>query len=106
MCIEEDFVRINYIIVSSFPVKPRGRYILLNCNQVHDYEAKINSGFHFFENQLISEGTTKITDTGLAELKVSGTHGMSGSPILVQIGGIFKYAGTYCGGPLLKARGC
>ena len=48
----------------------------------------------------MSEGTVKITDTGLAELKVSATHGMSGSPILVKIGTSFKYVGIYCGGPL------
>ena len=104
MCNEEELVGVNDIIVSGFPVKTDSRYILPDCDQVQDYETKINSGFHFFVNQVISEGTMEITDTGLAELKVSATSGMSGSPILAKIGTILKYVGIYCGGPPLEGQ--
>ena len=104
MCNEEDLMDISNILVSGFPQINDYRNILPDCNLVHDYEEKITRGFHFFRSQIISEGTMKITDTGLAELKVSATHGMSGSPILVKIGTSFKYVGIYCGGPPIEGQ--
>ena len=64
----------------------------------------MRNGFHNFSGQIISEGTVKISDSGLADLKLSATSGMSGSPILVKIEDSFKCIGMFCGGPPLQGQ--
>ena len=41
MCSEEDVMDINNIIASGFPVKSDYRYILPDCDLVHDYMEKL-----------------------------------------------------------------
>ena len=71
--------------------------ILPNSSGICLYDWKINKGLHDFSNQIISEGTMLISYSGLADLKLSATSGMSGSPILVKIENNFKCIGIYCG---------
>ena len=101
---EGDLMNIKNVLVSGFPVQGDYNYILPGCEMIPDYKNKIIDGFHGYISQVISECTIQITDSGLAELQVSSTSGMSGSPLLVKLGGKYKYVGIYCGGPPIEGQ--
>ena len=101
---QEDLESINSIIVSGYPILSDPQYVLPDCQKVSNYKQKIQDGFHYFKYQIISEGTMNITDTGLTELRLSATNGMSGSPLLAKVGDWFKCVGIYCGGPPLEGQ--
>ena len=98
ICNQEELLDEKNVIVSGFPIFSEYRYILPNALEANSYRRKVYEGFHDFDNQIISEGTVEISDSGLADLKLSATSGMSGSPILVKIENHFKCIGIYCGG--------
>ena len=104
ICNQEELMNAENVIVSGFPIFSKWSYILPNFSTVNEYKIKIRSGFHSFHNQIVSEGTVQISDSGLADLKLSATNGMSGSPILVKIDNNFKCIGIYCGGSPIEGQ--
>jgi hypothetical protein len=91
--------------ISGYPVSAsKSNYILPDSNGIENVVRKIQEGFHGFEYQVISEGTVSITDTGLAQLELSTTSGMPGSPILIGTWPDIKLCGIYCGGPPLPGQ--
>ena len=98
ICNQEELLDEKNVIVSGFPVFSEYKYILPNVIDYDIHSIKVYKGYHNFVCQIISEGTVEISDSGLADLKLSATSGMSGSPILVKIENHFKCIGIYCGG--------
>ena len=104
ICNQEELMDAKNAIVSGFPIFPEYKYILPDYDEENDYRRKIYKGFHKFNYQIISEGSIQISESGLADLTLSATSGMSGSPILVKIGNNFKCIGIYCGASPLKEQ--
>ena len=99
-CVSRDSV-----FVSGFPVGFMNlKQILPQSDAIENAATKINEGFHYFRNQVIAEGPMTVTDSGLAELELSSTLGMSGSPIFVKNDSRFEVIGIYCGGPPLPGQ--
>ena len=97
ICNQEELMDAKNVIVSGFPIFSKCEYSLSSYNGVNVYMSKMHRAFHDFHSLIISEGTVEISDSGLADLKLSATNGMSGSPILVKIENNFKCIGIYCG---------
>ena len=84
------------------------------CTSNYDYvlpgkedsdNEKIFRGFHKFKKQIISKGKIiGLSDSGLMDLQLSATTGMSGSPVLKGHWPNCKIIGIYCGGPPLKGQ--
>ena len=104
ICNEEELMDVKSAIVSGFPIFSNYQYIIPTYKHLPDCIRRAFTAFHMFNKQIISEGTVQISDSGLADLKLSATCGMSGSPILVQSGNSFKCIGIYCGGPPLEGQ--
>ena len=91
------------VIVSGHPSTDNYDYVLPG-NTPDDIQ-KIKSGFHDFIYQVNSLGTVRNhSHTGLLELELSATAGMSGAPILIGSWPNCKIAGIYCGGPPLRGQ--
>ena len=101
ICNQEELMDAKNAIVSGFPIFSEDKYILPDYD---DYRGKIYKGFHKFRNQIISEGSIQISDSGMIDLTLSATSGMSGSPILIKIENTFKCIGVYCGASPLKEQ--
>ena len=105
ICNQEELMDEKNVIVSGFPIFSEYKYILPNLSRVmiSTVEKSTRASIDF-DNQIISEGTVEISDSGLADLKLSATSGMSGSPILVKVENNFKCIGIYCGGSPIEGQ--
>ena len=102
---EEECIDKPSIFVSGFPLfYANVKYVLPQSSDIINAEGKVIAGFHWFKDQVISEGAMRVTESGLAELEISATFGMSGSPILFKDETEVKIMGVYCGGPPLPGQ--
>ena len=91
------------VFISGHPCTTNYYYVLPDKKQEDD--DKIKSGFHDFKVQVNSAGTLlNQSESGLLEMELSATAGMSGSPILIGEWPNCKIAGIYCGGPPLAGQ--
>ena len=104
ICNQEELMNAENVILSGFPIFSEYNYILPTFSTVNEFMINMWRGFHRFSNQIVSEGTVQISDSGLADLKLSATSGMSGSPILVKVDNNFKCIGIYCGGSPIEGQ--
>jgi deoxyadenosine/deoxycytidine kinase len=70
-------------LVSGFLKYSNNSWILPDPKGVNNLKRKIYEDFHMFKAQIISEGPMKVSESGLAHLKLTTKSGMSGSPILL-----------------------
>ena len=104
ICSEEELIHTANPIVSGFQKWSKHEYMIPPSGILQDCKDKISMAFDSFHKQIISEGTMQISDSGLIDLKLSATCGMSGSPILMQSENSLKCIGIYCGGPPLEGQ--
>ena len=101
---EEECMSTSSIFVCGYPKNADLKYVLPGAESISDAENMILLGFHNFVGKVISEGTIRVTESGLAEIEASTTTGMSGSPILSANWPDSKVVGIYCGGPPLGGQ--